>query len=160
MPKTLFVEDLTCSAKHPVRSHEIPQPNGTVTIHELKYGEKTEMPYADAVQFLKDEAYRVTDAEDERIQPTPPRPATTEKIVLANDQCIARYSELTKDALAVRVAQVPGGHELEKATKPDMVKFLTGAGQKARDRETPEDEIEPDAPIMDELANEIETATA
>ena len=157
----LYVMDLGCSPKHPVRTHSIMNPDGSEAEYKLTRTEPVEMPYLHGVKFLRDPAFHVADAEGNRLTPTPQAPAGPGPIQLEKDQVIARLDELTKHALAIRVAQAPGGHARKDAGKEDLIEFLANLGQKTSSKPAVgPDEIDPDAGIMKELETEIEYAPA
>jgi hypothetical protein len=117
------------------------------TRYELHAGKGTPVPERHALLFLRDEAFKVVD----------PSGATLASVAhlanerdgsraLADDETIARYEELTHDALLARAVLRPGAAFGRKSSKAELVAFLTNAPVKqelprhlrARDTSSPE----------------------
>lgn len=131
----LYVEDPTALANNPDREHELaefdPKINQTrILTFKFTAGEKKKLPMHQALKFLK-AGFIVTDADGNSYDPTPIKPSNGTEIALAADQCIARYSELTQEALLFRVKQEFGGEVFNKAArKAELVDFLVSRDAK------------------------------
>ncbi len=116
--------------------------------YELHASKGTPVPERHALLFLRDGAFRVIDATGKELASVAhlanERDGSRE---LAKDETIARYAELTHEALLARAVLRPGATGLSRKTpKDDLVAFLTDAPTKlelprhlrARDTSTPE----------------------
>jgi hypothetical protein len=120
--ESLIVEDPSCTATAKERTHEL-EISGQIVPFTFKYGEKMELPSAQAMKFLK-AGFIVKDAKGQKIDPTPPQPASG-KLVLADDQTIATFAELAQEALWKRCVQEVGGEKFSRSdSKRDMIAFL------------------------------------
>lgn len=118
----LVVEDPSCNATYRERTHEL-MVGGQPKIFVFKYGEKMELPRPEAMKFLK-AGFTVKDATGSKIEQTPVQPAGG-KIILADDQTVATFAELSQEALWKRCLQEVGGEKLSRSdSKRDMVNFL------------------------------------
>lgn len=94
-------------------------------LYNLSSSIKCEMPEAHALQFLKDESFIVTDSNGVRIKPVIKKDTDVGKIVLADDELIAKYDELTQESLYKRCKIIPGTDHIKKNTKKaDLVECL------------------------------------
>lgn len=126
-PSTLLqhvlVMDLHCQ---PPTAGADGKPIGGVRLHDMivagqrrqfrfEFGKGTEMPLAIATRFVKQKgSFTLVDGEGNYIEyaGTPKQPDEVEageKFVLRDDQTVARWSELSIDALRLRVAEMDGG---------------------------------------------------
>lgn len=90
-------------------------------------GKKTQMPQEIAAKFLCDPAFHVFDPDGNRV--TALRQVTAEEakqgIVLAEDEVIAKFDELSQESLLRRAHLLPGGEAFKKnARRDDLVEFL------------------------------------
>lgn len=121
----LFVEDPTALNGYPPRTHEL-LIDGRVKSYVFAPGQKLSMPYSHAVKFLA-AGFIVTDAED-RIMVSAPRgpdPHATERFQFGPEEIVARYDELTRPALLLRVNQTTGGEAYTSDhAREDLIAFL------------------------------------
>ena len=155
--KTLFVKDSNAKPGT-VREHEIITHMDYVTdeitggqvprildsrIYKLSRSEPVEMSESHAMQFLKDDAFIVTDADGKRLKTVSKKDVDVGNIVLEADEVVAKYDELTREALYARCKIIPGAEEIKAGSRKDaMVSFLieteerrksTGAGRGSED---------------------------
>jgi hypothetical protein len=122
----------------------------------LVYDKPLYMPEADARVFLKDEAFVVTDENDNPVQPLAAtallRTAPTK---LAPNMVVADLNELTDEALLTRAAQITGSGAMTFTTATPrelLVRYLTaenGSAGATRGRSA-------SAPVDDDDAAELE----
>lgn len=126
--------------------------------YALKAHEDTEVPEKHALLFLRDEAFEVRDDTGNLLASAGhlanERDANR---VLASDETIARYEELTAAALLSRAVLRPGAGEFTRKTpRAELIEFLTTAPMKAelprhlraRDTSLPEGPESADAGMM------------
>lgn len=119
-----------------VRSHEIivqmVEGQEPVTrFYNLRSDERTKMPMDHAMQFLRDKAFQVFDAAGNLIKPVPVTDRTDGKLVLGDDQVVAEYDELSREALWKRVKALPGSDKIGKASGNDtLIAFLKAAAKR------------------------------
>ena len=130
----LYVMDTTATVVHPERIHEIVI-DGKVISYTFKAQERTKMPFAHAMKFLKHDWMEVTDENGRPYKAAPGvelDAAGMPTITLPPDQVIANLNELTKEALRIRVHAEPGGEKFTKRVSIDkLIAFLIesrGAG--------------------------------
>jgi hypothetical protein len=120
--KLFNVYDTSATAQNPVRIHDLVF-DGVVEQVRFTYGEATKLPLSKALKFQK-AGFVVKDAEDVLI-PTPSETPETVKTQLKVGEIIARYEELTNEALLLRVAILPGGEAFTRSSKKkELVDFL------------------------------------
>lgn len=111
--------------------------NGITKIFRFKPGVGTPLDPAVAAKFLRHDAFRLVDADGnelpyERVPKQPNDLQAGEKLVLADNETVARYDELTNAALLQRVLPLPGGEKFS-AEAPDrkaVIDFIIAAQQK------------------------------
>lgn len=135
----LFVLDTTAKPPCPTRTHEFLQADGTLKAYTFKQGESLELPAAEAAKFLKHPHFIVTDADGKVIKPLPKEAGQgVAAPALGEDEVIARYDELTADALVLRVNALPGGGSAKPAWKKDkLIATLKEARAQAANAEKP-----------------------
>lgn len=122
-------------------------------IHEIRPGRRvplrSDKPFymdeGDARVFLKDEAFRVEDAEGNQVLPLRLEAQAREVPKrLEAEFVIAEVAELTTEALVTRIAQFPGGQQFSTETpRVTLIRFLVSA-QRARDATNEASEAAPD----------------
>ncbi len=139
----LYVMDKTANAVCPERIHEIIV-NGKVVSYTFKALERTKMPFAHAMKYLKHDFMEVTDEGGRPYKAAPgvavdaAGMATT---MLPPDQVIANLDELTVGALTIRVNAEPGGEKFNKRSGRDkLIAFLVEARGPGSDAESEPDE--------------------
>lgn len=142
-PAMFSVFDL--NAREGTRWHDFP---GGVR-YGLKASEPTPVPEHHALLLLRDSSFRVIDDQGNELTSVEHLAGERDPSrTLAADETIARYAELTKDALLARAVQRPGASFTRQSTRDELVEFLTNAPVKAdlprhlraRDTSTPEGE--------------------
>lgn len=126
--KYAAVIDSSCTEEYPEREHTIIV-NGVEKPVIFKFGEKTILPYHEALKFSDKDGFTVQDVDGNALD-LPPNPNEFIKQKLAKDECVAKYSELKFDALKIRVSQKNGGEIYADAGEGDvdnLVAFLSGA---------------------------------
>jgi hypothetical protein len=139
------------------RVHEIMTANGAIVSYPLRMEPETYMPEAHARQFLKDEAFIVTNAlgqvmkplsEEQQERVPPPR--------LSPGHVIAAWEELTTDALLTRAGTLSGFDNLPP--EPDrsmLIDFLTGRMQQLEPGDGDDDTILGEERGGTEIANAL-----
>jgi hypothetical protein len=124
MSRQLKVYDSSATAEAPTRVHEIIV-NGELEKITFRRGEATVLEESRALKFLQD-GFTVMDEND---TPYTPPVKADEKVSaqLKPGECIARFEELSLEALKIRAAVLPGGEALAKAKKDDVIAFLVSA---------------------------------
>lgn len=126
--------------------------HGTARIHDqlidgqpqaftFERGKPLEMPAAIAIKFLRDPAFVRTDAagKPQPYKRAPKQPedlGAGERLVLAEDETIARYDEMSLSALLQRVVELPNGEKFtkqaEKPTSQELIDFIVQAKKERR----------------------------
>lgn len=136
--KMYEVVDSSCTSQYPSRIHDI-NIEGKIKQVKFAYGDKTLLPFAEAMKFQRD-GFEVLDDKGAAM----PRAADTPMEIavrLAPDQVIARLSELTADALYARAVTLPGGEKFKANTSKDtLIGFLAEAA-KAKTEPSASEEI-------------------
>lgn len=140
----LYVEDLTAKPGFPPRKHDFLGDDGGVISYEFKPSEKKEMATHEAAKFLKHDHFLVTDKDGFQIKPIPKDRGEKEaRPTLGGDEIVARYDELTIDALITRVNAMPGGGQAGKAWgKKKLIEFLKDKRESGVKPAAPEASIE------------------
>jgi hypothetical protein len=156
----LYVMDGSATPTSGDRIHELMHAGGRLKSYTFEYGKPLHLPFALAVRFLKNEGFYRTDAAGEEIpfERAPKRPeelAAGEKLTISDDQVIARYSELTNEALTLRAAMLPASEEVvAKGPREAVIKFIVEHNIKTREQNTVHervvDEFTP-PPLPDDL---------
>lgn len=137
--KLYTVTDTLCHELGKDRQHELTDPE-TNKIKRFKFNpdNPTPMPRWAAMKFAMISGFEVIDANGTKFVAPPESEAQT--LTLAPDELVARYDELTAEALFARCATYGEACSLKKsASKNDMIGFLLS--QKAVTQE-PEPELE------------------
>ena len=117
----------------PPRVHDLVI-NGQVRSYIFNYGKPLEMTEAEARKFMAIEAFQVFNTQGDRVLPTVSvfEGIGTNRRELANNECIARFDELTLDSLRDRAAPLPGGENIIRANTPkaEVIAFMIGARKK------------------------------
>lgn len=139
--------------------------DGRIKPFVFKAGEPVAMSPATAIKFLRHDAFIRTDKDGNQIeyQRAPKQPedlGAGERLVLKDNETVARYDELSTVALQQRAAELPGGEQFSGANgKPDraaMIAFIVQARTALRKANSSSDarpdEFVPEAEIEDEAA--------
>lgn len=112
------------NAKLADRVHDIAGTQYQLSAH----GEGTEVPLADAVQFLRDPSFVVLDRKGKKMEMKAP-PKSRADIKLPVHQTIANLDELSIPALVTRVKMLPGSDGFTKNTgRKKLVQFIMAGG--------------------------------
>lgn len=103
--------------------------DGAVKVFSFEHAVPTKLPFAIAMKFLKTEGFVLTDENGKPIEfervPDQPNAANSAQFKLAGNQVVARYDELSQEALLIRAAQLPGGEVFKKnAKRAEIIDFL------------------------------------
>ncbi|MCC6775634.1 MAG: hypothetical protein IT537_03200 [Hyphomicrobiales bacterium] len=117
-PRTMFVIDTTATPDAGQRVHHV-MVDGLQKPFTFKTGDPLELPAAIAHKFLKDEAFVQVDKDGNRIayKRTPKQPdelGAGETLQLTQQETVARYDELSTQALYQRVSAMIGGERFAK----------------------------------------------
>lgn len=151
-PTKMFkVTDTSATAAFPNRTHEIIL-NGEVKSIKFQYGEPTSLPFEEAAKFQKSEGFIVTnDDGDVMVKPSDVPPAVMH--TMKTNECVARFDELTKDALYIRAVMLPGGEMFKgNSSKDELIAFLVDANVNAI---TPNDGNGQSAPASGGLSEDM-----
>lgn len=130
--ETVFVTDSTATPGYPTRTHEIIV-NGNNVQYEFQHGKSCEMPYAHGMKFLGIESFEVKHRDGTRI-PTLPNVAERangqQPPKLRPDEVIAKFDELSEEALIRRSNAIPGGERFTGQSDRDaLIGFLLDRGR-------------------------------
>lgn len=162
-PKKAFVLDTTAIEKPRVHDQIV---NGQIQHYTFEPHKPLALPPEIAAKFLKEPAFKLVDEQGQPLaykrQPKQPEElGAGEKLVLAEDQTIARFDELSTMALMQRTVELPGGEAFaqrgERPERGELVAFLIEAvkSKRAATKAAPdlaEDEFIPEAELGDEEA--------
>jgi hypothetical protein len=133
----LYVVDTTALPGQPPRVHDM-YDGKLLKPFEFKAGAPTRLPFAVAIKFLRISAFKRTDEHGNLLpysrQPKQPEElGAGEKLEIADNQTVARYTELSTMALVQRALELPGG-EVVIATKDRdrMIDFIIEQKKKKR----------------------------
>lgn len=97
----------------------------------FEYGKPLAMPEKIARKFLKHDAWKLTDASGtvlpfQRPPKQPHEAQAGEQFKLADNECVARYDELSNEALKTRVLEMPGGEKFADAapSRKAVIEFI------------------------------------
>lgn len=130
--RIVLVVDTTATDPNRPRIHEYIE-GGQVKRLSFKPNEAKELPRLLAATFLKHEGFIRVNAEGDQIEwdgAVPKQPSEMgagEKFVLKANETIARFSELTAQAIANRAALIPGGPEFIQRpglSKQEVIDFV------------------------------------
>lgn len=122
----LKVIDSSVTLDNPKRVHQIIL-NGEVTDVIFNYGEDKFLPESVAMKFSK-EGFRIVHPENDAEVEIPREIPVGAPVQLRPDEVIARYTELSFEALRTRAVILPGGEKFiqEGVNIQDMIDFLMG----------------------------------
>lgn len=145
------------------RTHEM-LIEGRLVPFTFKYATPLKLPFAIAMKFVNIAEFVST---DENGVPTPFKrtPVQPEQLQagqrfrLADDETVARYDELTIEALLIRAAIMPGGEAIKRNSgKQAIIDFLQETA-KARRAANVQNDIDPDSfipePEDDDLLSQV-----
>lgn len=144
----LLVMDTNCRGRWPEREHLINMENGGTKAYTFHEGKYLEMPHSHAMKFLVDASFIVCErpVEDggKQYQPLPKGKKADGRFDLQHDELVARYPELTKDALLIRAQAKNGGEDFTRGTvKEVLISFLMDVKhQETQAKKAAEDDIE------------------
>ena len=126
--KLLKVIDSSLTLNNPKRIHQIIT-NGELQDVVFVYGEDKFLPESVAMKFSK-EGFRIVHIEDDSEIYIPREIPVGAPVQLQPDEVIARYTELTFDALRTRAVILPGGEKFiqDGVQSQDIIDFLMGFG--------------------------------
>lgn len=83
------------------------------------------MPMDHALKFLSDAAFIVLSPNGSRMMPVPKMDMSKPVQVLAEDELVAKYEELSRESLMRRVKVLPGSEDIKESAKMDeLVAFM------------------------------------
>lgn len=165
-PKPMLLVLDTTAINEP-RIHE-QTVEGVIKPFTFERGKPLPLPYEIAAKFLKHDAFKLMNDKGEIIawKRRPKQPdelGAGERIRLSEDETIARFDELSNQALLGRCVELPGGEVFtigkDRPERADMIAFLVKAAKEKRaattskDKDVGEGEFVPEAEIEDD--NEI-----
>jgi len=148
--KALRVIDTSVTEESVVRIHEI-FVNGNLETVEFKYGEEKILPFEVGIKFMKD-GFIVEEVDGSKLE-LPVIATDNVQAQLKKGECIARFSELTFEALKLRVAQKKDGEiflEADEDERPALIDFLNG------NVELPKDYIDGKDNLIEDDVEEID----
>lgn len=128
--KMLEVYDTSANHECPVRQHDV-KINGEILSITFEAGKRTLMPRDVGLKFMKP-GFRVYEKDSTVELTRPPVTDETVKNRIAVDEVVAKYEELTGDALKMRAAVFPGGEAYiaGNVARADLIDFLKRGPQK------------------------------
>lgn len=161
---TLFVLDTTATQESGSRTHDMLVDGRAVPV-KFDYGVPKELPFGVAMRFLKTPEFQLTDKDGkprdfQRVPIQPDELGAGERFRLAEDETVAKYNELTVDALVMRAVLLPGGEKMSKRFGKDaIVEFIQTATAERRKANTVNeanpDEFLPEADASDDNLQEV-----
>lgn len=124
--KFLRVIDSSCTNECPERTHTIVV-HGSRVVVTFKLGTETILPFEQGIKFMID-GFTVEEV-DGNVLDLPAVASESVLPLLANDECVAKYSELSTSALKLRAAAKSGGEIYLGSSDDDrnlIVSFLSG----------------------------------
>lgn len=124
--KYLRVIDSSVTELNKHRIHEIVI-NGTILTINFVYGEDTILPFEQGIKFMKD-GFTVEEVDGKSLN-LPAVPTENVAAQLKDDECVAKFTELTTSSLLLRAAQKTGGEIYLNATdsdRDDVIAFIRG----------------------------------
>lgn len=126
--KMLKVKDL--AARDRARTHDLRDGEGNIHPTEFPPKAYKDLSASLALPLVGNPGFEVLGLDGKPMKPARHRAA--ESIMLESDQTIARYSELTIDALVERARILPGGDTLSrKDGKETLINFILEGGLRA-----------------------------
>ena len=124
--KVLKVIDSSLTLEHPKRIHQLII-NGEITDIVFNYGEDKFLPESVAMKFAK-EGFRIVHPDSEAEVEIPREIPYGAPVQLHPDEVIAKFTELTFEALRTRAVILPGGEKFVKEgyDSQDIIAFLMG----------------------------------
>lgn len=154
--KLYRVVDSSATAEHPIRNHEV-MVDGQVRQVDFRYGEPTVLPMNVAMKFRK-EGFKVSDFDGHEVKLNAVTDETV-RIRIGDDEVVAKYDELSIDALQMRAVILPGGEKFLQGPiqKDAVIAFLKAplappveevpADPEVLTDAEPADEVDPDAVV-------------
>ena len=93
-------------------------------------GKWHEVPRAVAMRLASIDGFDVRDAKDRTLKIAPTTTRTLTAVTLASDETIAKFDELSDQALRARVVRIVGAESIGKLTRDDFVSILVEASGK------------------------------
>jgi len=126
--KFLKVIDSSLTLENSKRIHQVII-NGEITDVVFVYGEDKFLPESVAMKFSK-EGFKIVHPENDSEVEIPREIPVGAPVQLRPDEVIARYNELSFDALRTRAVILPGGEKFiqEGVEAQEMIDFLMGLG--------------------------------
>lgn len=93
-------------------------------------GKWVEVPRAVAMRLASIEGFDVRDAKERALKIAPTTTRTLAAVTLASDETIAKFDELSDQALRARVVRIVGAESIAKLTRDDFVSILVEASGK------------------------------
>lgn len=127
MPAVFYVLDTTAVEGNRIHEQRI---DGIIKSFTFSPGKPLELAPAIALKFLKHDAFKACDKDGnlvayKRPPKQPDELQAGEQIKLAEDETVARYSELSTLALQHRAVQMQGGERFaDKPDRKDMIAFI------------------------------------
>lgn len=138
----LYVMDKSATPSSGARTHEQYLANGVLKSFTFEYGKPLRLPFAMAVRFLKSDGFYRSDENGDELpfDRAPKRPeelGAGERLVISENEVIARYSELTDQALKLRCAALPGSEDVvANGPRERVIKFIVDHNIKVRELNT------------------------
>lgn len=154
--KFLSVTDSSATFDCPTREHQIFL-NGEILTVSFQHGKATVLPYEIGLKFMLP-GFTVKDAEDnELVIPT------SEVDALAEDEVVAKLTELTDDSLMIRAISKVGGEQFmvgDQPSRSELIAFLMAGPAEAEKEEVVFDEDDLDnADVSDNVGSGLTAPT-
>lgn len=117
----LYVRDLLATGP---RVHDLIDGSGAIRPYRFEDQYTwVEVPYSAAIRLVTNQAFEVRDTNNNVLRMRPREGENGQSIILRTDECVAKFSWLTRDALA-ELAQGMGMLVNNRTKKEDMEDFL------------------------------------
>jgi hypothetical protein len=110
--------------KHDVITKLYEDAEPDIKTYALYSDKPCEMPMEHAMRFLVDGSFRVLSPTGKRIMPVAKLDVSKPISKLAEDEVVAKYDELSTEALYRRVKILPGSEGIEEIDRDKMVAFM------------------------------------
>lgn len=125
--KALLVNDLSVNETSGPRTHVIVVGGQEIEV-KFELGKQTILPFEQGAKFMGKEGFVVREVDGNELK-IPAVPSDSVAAQIGPDECVAKYDELTFNALKVRAAQKQDGEiflEAEQEDRDSVIAFLIG----------------------------------
>ena len=141
----MYVIDTSATPMADTRVHHLRLTGGRIAAFTFKAGEPLRLPFEQAIQFLKNDGFVHVDAQGNEMpfRKAPKRPDDLqpgEVFKLDEAETVARFDELTTNALILRAAMLPESDAIVRTQdRAAIIPFIIGYYRKTREASTQSD---------------------